>query len=111
MKSLKFKPELIELILDGSKRTTWRLFDDKNLEVGDEFEIINSETKENCGIGVIQDIKIKKLKDMDDTDFEGHEKYPNPEIKLIRLKELYGDKVNLDTIVKIIKFGLLSSKF
>ena len=106
MKSLKFKPELIEKIKNGTKRTTWRLFDDKNLEVGDEFEIINSDSKENFGTGIIQDIKIKKLGDIEGLDFEGHERFKNQEDMIKRYQELYGDKVTLDSEVKIIKFSL-----
>ncbi|MBP9822331.1 MAG: ASCH domain-containing protein [Candidatus Pacebacteria bacterium] len=107
MKSLKFKPHLIEKILDGSKTTTWRLFDDKNLETGDEFEIINSDTKEVVGTGAIKYVTIKMLKDLDSADLDGHEKYENKEVMLENLRQYYGDKVNLETIVKIIKFELL----
>jgi hypothetical protein len=34
MKTLKFKPHLVEQILTGTKTSTWRLFDDKNIMGG-----------------------------------------------------------------------------
>jgi len=46
MKTLKFRKELAKLIRDGTKSATWRLFDDKNLSVGDEVDFIVWETGE-----------------------------------------------------------------
>ncbi len=34
MKTLKFKPHLVAQILAGTKTSTWRLFDDKNITGG-----------------------------------------------------------------------------
>lgn len=39
MKIVKFRDYLVPLILEGSKNSTWRLFDDKNLSVDDEIEL------------------------------------------------------------------------
>ena len=44
MKTLKFTKELSQLILQGNKNTTWRLFDDKDLKKGDEVIFIIKET-------------------------------------------------------------------
>jgi hypothetical protein len=44
MKTLKFAANLVPLILSGEKTSTWRLFDDKDLQVGDELEFINKNT-------------------------------------------------------------------
>ncbi len=44
MKTLKFAPELCEQIITGTKTSTWRLFDDKDLTVGDELQFINKES-------------------------------------------------------------------
>lgn len=107
MKSLKFKSELIQPILNGTKTRTWRLFDDKDLKEGDIFQVIDYSTREECGQAVITGIKEKKLGEIDNEDFEGHEKYKNQDEMIQRNKKYYGDKVNLDTIVKMIKFRLL----
>ena len=42
IKTLKFKGYLVPKILDGSKIITWRLFDDKDLQVGDMLLFTNS---------------------------------------------------------------------
>jgi hypothetical protein len=41
MKKLKFRHHLVKEIVTGSKTVTWRLFDDKDLQVGDELELID----------------------------------------------------------------------
>ena len=46
MKTLKFRKRLSKLILSGEKDTTWRLFDDKNLLIGDSVSFIIWETLE-----------------------------------------------------------------
>ncbi len=40
MKSLKFAPDLVPFVKNGSKTCTFRLFDDKNLQVGEIVEFI-----------------------------------------------------------------------
>jgi len=44
MKTLKFTPHLVEQILAGTKTSTWRLFDDKNIMGGDLPNFFNKET-------------------------------------------------------------------
>ena len=107
MKTLKFKSHLVRKILDRSKTVTWRLFDDKNLQVGDKVEFINSDTKEKFAEAEIIHIKEKKLGEVEDLDYEGHERYYNQKDMLEHYRNYYGDKVNLNTVIKIIKFKLL----
>lgn len=38
MKQIKFANDLVSKILEGSKTATWRLFDDKALQIGDQLE-------------------------------------------------------------------------
>ena len=40
-------------------------------------------------------------------DFEGHEKYKDQEDMLSHYKSYYGDKVTLDTVVKMVDFELV----
>ena len=56
---------------------------------------------------MIIEVKQKKLGEVKDKDFEGHEKYKDQDDMLEHYKKYYGDKVNLDTMVKVIKFELL----
>jgi len=107
MKSLKFKSNLVEQILNGNKTVTWRLFDDKDLREGDGFEIINADTKEVVGQAIISEVKEKNLAEITEADYEysHYDKETQTEM-LEHYRKIYGDKVSLDTIVKIIKFKL-----
>ncbi len=120
MKTLKFKNDLVPKILDGSKSVTWRLFDDKDLQVGDELLFINSDSQKEFTTAQIIEIREKKLGEITKVDFEKHEnsmfgsstpkhikKYKNQEEMLASFRIYYGDKIDLSSIVKIIKFKLL----
>jgi hypothetical protein len=106
MKTLKFRSNLVELILSGKKTVTWRLFDDKDLTVGDELELVNKETMIKFANAVIVGIHKKRLGDIGGGDFEGHETYESRDDMFKEMIKNYGDKVNGDTIVKIIEFRL-----
>ena len=108
MKTLKFRSELVEQILNGTKTVTWRLFDDKDLKVGDSFKIINSEDGKEYGEAEIVEVKEKKLGEIKDEDFDGHEKYKNQDDMLKHYRKYYGDKVNLEIMVKIIGLKLIN---
>jgi hypothetical protein len=106
MKTLKFKPNLVEIILSGQKTVTWRLFDDKNLTVGDELEFVNKATLEKFADAVIVGIREKRLGDIEGRDFEGHETYESRDGMIKEMMSNYGDKITGDTMVKIIEFKL-----
>jgi hypothetical protein len=106
MKTLKFAPHLVSLVLSGEKTSTFRLFDDKDLKVEDRLSLVNKETSEEFAQAVIIKVKEKKLKDLEESDFEGHEKFES-EAKMYEAYRLYyGDKVTPDTVVKIVDFKL-----
>lgn len=106
-KILKFEPKLVSLILSGEKTVTWRLFDDKDLQIGDKPELVNSETNEIFAKAEIIGIREKKMEEIDDSDYNGHEKFKD-EKKMLRVyQSYYGEKVNLEQIVKIIKFRII----
>ena len=107
MKSLKFMPNLVPLVLSGEKTSTWRLFDDKDLQDGDDLAMINKETGEEFAKAKIVKITEKRLRELEESDYDGHEKYKDQEEMLNNYKRYYGDNVTLDTIVKIINFELL----
>lgn len=106
MKTLKFMPHLVSMILSGEKTSTWRLFDDKDLQKGDELILINKETEEEFAKAVITKVEEKKLKDVKEEDFVGHEKFESEEKMYETYRKYYGEKVNPDTIVKMIDFKL-----
>ncbi|MFA5126500.1 MAG: methyltransferase domain-containing protein [Patescibacteria group bacterium] len=108
-KILKFRDYLVPLILSGEKDVTWRLFDDKNLQAGDEIDLINWNNGEKFATGIILKIREKKLNEIEDNDFQGHEKFTDKEAMLKTYQTYYGDKVNWDTVVKIIKFKIIDN--
>jgi hypothetical protein len=106
MKTVKFRSHLIPQILSGEKVSTWRLFDDKNLSINDEIIMQEWGTGKDFGKAVITKVEEKKLKDLQDSDFEGHEKYESEEKMYETYRKYYGDKVTSDTVVKMIDFEL-----
>lgn len=106
MKTLKFSSNLANKILIGEKTSTIRLFDDKDLQLGDELELINQDTLETFGYAKITSLKIKTLDTLDEEDWIGNTKYSSDEEMYADFKKFYGDKVNKDTEVKIINFEL-----
>ncbi|MDD5032979.1 MAG: ASCH domain-containing protein [Candidatus Pacebacteria bacterium] len=107
VKKLKFRHFLAEEILAGRKNVTWRLFDDKNLKIGDGLELMDWESGEKFADAEIIKIREKKFGEIEEKDLEGHEKFESREEMLETYKKYYGDKVDRDTIVKIIEFKLL----
>lgn len=107
MKKLKFRHHLIEEIITGKKTVTWRLFDDKDLKIGDEIELIDWDTKEKFAEAEIIKVHEKKLGEIEERDFEWHEKFGSKDEMLETYKKYYGDSVDWNTLVKIIEFKLL----
>ncbi|MES2749407.1 MAG: ASCH domain-containing protein [Patescibacteria group bacterium] len=105
MKTLKFTPELSAQILAGTKTSTWRLFDDKDLTVGDAITFINKETLETIGTGEITNLYIKTLGTLEEKDWMGHERYTSEQKMYAAYRGYYGDIVNPDSIVKILQFS------
>lgn len=104
---MSFRHHFAEQIIDGKKNVTWRLFDDKDLQVGDELELIDSETKVRFAHAVITEMREKKLGEIDDVDYVGHETYASNDEMIQTYKGYYNDQVDANTVVKIIKFKLV----
>lgn len=107
MKKLKFEHPLVEMIQNGRKTATWRIFDDKNLQVGDELELAEFETGEVFARAEIVSMKEKRMSEITEEDFDGHETYRDKDEMLKTYQGYYGDKVNWDTTIKMIAFKLL----
>ena len=110
MKSLKLDHNLAQLVLDGQKTTTWRLYDDKDISVGDVVNLIdkinpaNPATWQVIGTAHIDKVIQKKLGDVAGEDYEGHEKFTTQQELLKTYQHYYGPQVDLHTTVKIISF-------
>lgn len=106
MKKLKFKDFKAKWILEKKKTATMRLFDDKDLEVGDELELINSDTGIIFTHARIAEVINKKLSELTESDFQGHEKWKSTEEMYDGFRKYYGDRVEPGTTVKIIRFSI-----
>ena len=93
MKTLKFKGFKAQWILDNKKTATMRLFDDKNLSAGDELELVNSDTNDIFAYAKISEVIEKKLKELTESDFKGHEKWRNNKEMYEGFRKYYGDRV------------------
>ncbi len=106
MKTLKFRPYLIQLILDGVKDTTWRLFDDKDIKKGDELSLLNWVTVKEFTKAVVVFVKETTFSKLTDKDLEGHEEYKSKDEMYKKYSLYYGHQINGNTKLKIIKFKL-----
>lgn len=104
MKTLKFKTHLVEQILAGTKTSTWRLFDDKDIQVGDIIDVFNKDNGDQFGVVTITSVKVKTLGTLEESDWEGHERYDSEAVMYAEYRSYYGDRVSSDTEVKIIHF-------
>jgi len=106
-KTLKFRKDLVHLILSGEKNITWRINDEKDIKVDDIVTLINWNTHQVFGKAKIVNVIAKKIGDISAEDFQGHEKFRNREEMLETYRKYYGKQVNNDTVVKIIEFQLI----
>lgn len=106
-KTLKFTPKLIPLVLSGEKYATWRLWDEKIIEVGDELQLLNKSTLEQFGLAVVKRVTEKPLGELMAADKEGHEVFSSDEEMCATFAKYYHKPVGPETPVKIIWFGLV----
>ncbi len=106
MKTLKFKENLVPLILSGEKTATWRMFDEKNLTVGDELSFVDRSTGKRFEQARITKTREKLFDLITEADFKGHERYASREEMLATYRSYYGDQVKENTLVLIVDFEL-----
>jgi ribonuclease HI len=112
MKTLKFNHDDAQEILQAKKDTTWRLYDDKDISVDDQLKIIDKAEPNNpsawqvIGQGKVIEIVEKKMGSLtpEDMTMAGHREFRTLDDALETYKGYYGDRVSLDTPVKIIRF-------
>ncbi len=111
MKSLKLDHNLAQLVLQGKKTSTWRLFDDKDLSVNDTVKLIDKvdpkqpETWQVIGQAHINTVIQKRLGDLGPEDYDNSDKQISAHDLVESFKKYYGNDVSIDTIVKIIRFS------
>lgn len=107
MKRIKFYQNLVPIILNGEKTTTWRLFDDKDITTGDIFSFIITQTGEEFAKAKIIDVKETSFKELDEEDWEGHEKFSSKEEMFKKYSQYYNREVDENSLLKIVKFKLV----
>lgn len=106
MKTLKFASNLVPLILSGEKTSTWRLFDDKNLSIGDEIILQEFGKDDPFAQAVISNVHETKFEDLAQRDKTGHEGYKSDEEMYKTYSEYYQTKVGPENELKVIHFRL-----
>jgi ribonuclease HI len=110
MKTLKLDHTLALAVLNGTKKSTWRVKDDKDLSVDDEIEFIDKvdhnrpDTWRVIGRARVNEVNAKRLSDITDDELEDHN-YGSREQMLNDFRRYYGDDVGEHTPVKIIHFS------
>lgn len=107
MKTLKFKEKLVKMVSSGKKDVTWRFFDDKDLKEGDLVDFLVYETGNSFAKAEIINIREKKLRELKQEDFEGHEKFKDENEMYKTYRKYYGDRINSESVIKIIKFKII----
>ena len=111
MKSLKLDHPLAQQVLAGKKTSTWRLYDDKDISVNDAVNLVdkvdptNPATWKVIGVAHIDTVIQKRLGQIDQADYVGHEHFASQQVLLKTYQGYYGPQVDLQTPVKIIRFS------
>ncbi|HEY8999413.1 MAG TPA: reverse transcriptase-like protein [Candidatus Saccharimonadales bacterium] len=111
MKSLKLDHELAELVRAGKKTSTWRLYDDKDIRVGDTLELVdkveagNPNTWKIIGTAKVSSVLEKQLRDINHDDMSPGDYFASQAVMLKDFQRYYGPQVTLDTPVKIVHFS------
>ena len=93
------------MILAGEKNVTWRLFDDKDLSVGDQVSLMRWETGEPFATAELSAVRAKLLGELKAEDYEGHERFSSDAEMVETYRRYYGPEVGATTEVKIISLG------
>lgn len=95
----------------GTKTSTWRFKDDKDLSVDDEVELIDKvnprkvDSWQAIGLAKIDKITEKRLGQITADDYDGHESYPDQESMFRTYRQYYNDpSIGPNTSLKIVDF-------
>ena len=106
MKKLKFEEPLPELVISGKKNTTWRIDDEKELDVGNELSLCKNNEEEFARAEIIW-IKKTTFENLTFKDKEGHEKFNSDEDMYATYSKYMDREVNSKTKLKVVKFKIL----
>ena len=98
---MKFHDYLVPMVLSGEKTSTWRLFDDKDLSVGDNIHLKESGSLNHFADAVIVKVVEKKFEDLTEEDMVGHEKFNSVDEMYEKYGAYYNTDVGPSTMVKL----------
>lgn len=101
MKQIKFTRPLSQQVLAGTKTTTWRLCDDKDLKEGDLLEFLVSDTKEKFAEATILKLTEKTFSNLTTEDWDGHEKFSSDQEMYETYTRYYSQDVTPQTTLKM----------
>jgi ribonuclease HI len=110
MKSLKLAHDVAQAVVAGTARSTWRLFDDKDLSVNDQVRLVDKVDPERpeswrpIGVATITQVIEKQLATITLADMDGQE-YGSADQMLEVLTGYYGGSVSMQTPIKMIHFA------
>ena len=110
MKALKLTHDQAQETLEGKRQSTWRMYDDKEIHVGDNLELIDKVNPQNpstwrpIGVATITEVHEKRLGSIATADYEDANEELVPDELLSQFQKFYGPQVTFDTPVKIIRF-------
>jgi hypothetical protein len=110
VKALKFSPSLVPLILSGQKTTTWRLWDDKQLQPGDIVTFIRRPQLQPFVQAQIVSVTEKPFGQLDKDDKQGHEPFSSDQEMYTTFSNYYRQPVTPTTLVKVVKFKLIPER-
>jgi len=106
IKALKFAKDLVPLVLSGEKTSTWRLWDDKDIQAGDMVELVGRPDLRVFAKGEIISVVKKPMGKLTTEDKKGHETFDSDEQMYKTYTRYYKRPVDSNTLVKIIRFKL-----
>lgn len=112
MKTLKLDHALADMVRRGEKTATWRVYDDKDIHVNDEIELLDKvnpsdpATWQVVGAARVDLVVEKRLGDVTASDFDGHEEFKSREEMLKAYQIYYGPQVTFETPIKMIHFTM-----
>ncbi len=78
MKTLRFENSLRELILAGTKTTTWRLNDEKDISVNDTLSFLDKNGNQ-FALAKVCEVRLKTFGRLNTSDKEGYESFSSDE--------------------------------
>jgi len=106
MKTLKFQPHLRDPILNGTKTVTWRFFDDKDIQIGDELGFFVNNDECSFGHATVTDVVEKKVCELTPEELKA-QNYDSVEKVVETHPKFMNREMNKNTDLKIITFRLM----